>query len=320
MAKTEKSQYVAQVIRDYEKYFSSTEELRYKESDSLVEVMRKATQRSALGIFTAYEDNVIVLQDKLKSSVKFRLPENGSVMNGVTEGKTLPFIINNFLYEQHLPYPQITLEFDTNNITADNRKYRASVIYVEEIPREEGQRALLRANIVKKVKNGFDEHYSWSYLKYALEIDFAKVNSDTADYFDFVTVFKWDESDQTSPKETIQNTRHEIEVLLQFMLALSCRNVEVKQEFAPNPKENAKRAQKGHTLKYQYNTITINTDKGGKSDAGHGNGTGTGRTVSPHLRRGHIRRYENKNVWIESTVVKADKADDSLKAKKYVIK
>lgn len=317
--KSEKSQYVGQAIQQYENYLKMAERFKYKESDNLIQVMLKAKQRSEIGMLTTYDEKAEKLLVDLKTCVKFRLPDNGAVMSGVTEGKTLPFIINNFLYEQHLPFEKISLEYNTSNTTSDGIKYRASIIYVEEVPRE-GKRALLRVNILKNLKNSYDEKYSWSFLKYALEVDFEKVNNDTAQYFDFVSVLKWDESDMTNPKETITNTQNEIEVLMQFMLALSCKNVEVNKGYEPNPKENKKRQEKGHVLQYRYNTIHINTAREvakGVNQSGNG---ASGRTVSPHLRRGHIRRYENKNIWVESTVVKADKADSSMKAKNYVVK
>lgn len=319
MSKSEKTQHIGNAIHQFESYFVKTEALRYKESDGLAEVFKKAQQRAELGMLSVYEDSLSELTEKLKSAVKFRLPDHGAVMQSVTAGKTLPFIINNFLFEQHLPFQSIALEYDTSNVTAYNTKYRASIIYVEEIPRKD-KRALLRVNIIKNVKNPYSESYSWSLLKYALEVDFENVNCDTASYFDFVKVQRWDESDSTTPEETIINTQQEIEVLMQFMLALSCKNVDVAQDYPPNPKENVQRAKKGHAIRYQYNTITINSERieqDGVKRSGQSDGS---RTVSPHLRRGHIRRYENKNIWVEATVVKADKADNNLKAKKYIVK
>lgn len=318
--KSDKTQYIGQAIKEFEEYLRMSEQFAYKESDSMLEIMRKAKQRNELGLLTCYDEKAKELTANLQNAVKFRLPDHGALMSGVTEGKTLPFIINNFLHEQHLPFPQIALEYTTSNFTSEGVKYRASIIYVEEVLRED-KPALLRVNIMKNVKSDYAERYTWSFLKYALEIDFEKANSDTTEYFDFVKSIKWDEADSTNPKAAIINTQNEIEVLLQFMLALSCKNVEVNQGHEPNPKENQKRKEKGHALQYRYNTVHINTTRAAAGKAeGQANNGATGRTVSPHLRRGHIRRYENKNIWVESTVVKADKADGSLKAKQYVVK
>lgn len=320
MSKSEKSNYIAKAILQNEEFFKQIEQLEYKPTDSMIETMRKATIRSQAGIFTAYVDQLKLINEKLKNAVKFRLPKFGALMQDVTKGKTTPYIIDNFLYEQHLPFDSIALEYDTDKYTDEGVRYRAGIIHVEEVKKEEGKRAVLRLTILKNIKNHYDDSYSWSMLKYSVEIDFNKVNADTKDYFDYVKVLKWDEEDKTTEEKTLINTEHEVDILLQFLLALSCRNVAVGQEFEPSKEENAKRAAKGHALKYRYNTITIKVDRPQANPNGKYGSSNGARTVSPHLRRGHIRRYENKNIWVEATVVKADKADASLKAKNYVMK
>ncbi|WP_277200483.1 hypothetical protein, partial [Veillonella seminalis] len=46
---------------------------------------------------------------------------------------------------------------------------------------------------------------------------------------------------------------------------------------------------------------------------------GDGPKKATHIRRGHIRRYEHKSIWIEQTIINANNKEP-LKPKKYRIK
>jgi hypothetical protein len=320
MSKHDKTNHISKVIHEFETFLKLIEPLSYSESDSIVDTMKKAAQRAKL-MPSIYENSFRNCVNNLKNAVKFRLPENGSIMQDVTKDKTFSYVINNFLFQQHLPFPSIALEFNTNGTTSHGHKYRASIIYAEEVKNKNDERSIIQLTIIKHVQKVKNAPSEWSALKYIVEIDFNKVDSNTQKYSDFIRILDWDAKDTYSRTEEaiLANSKHEIDVLLQFLLALSCKNVNVAQEYPPSVAANKKRAEKGHPLEYQYNTITINTNSNNSQTSksiGHSN---PNRTVSPHLRRGHIRRYENKNIWVESTVVKADQSN-GLKAKQYIVK
>lgn len=89
-------------------------------------------------------------------------------------------------------------------------------------------------------------------------------------------------------------------VILEFIEALSCKNVEACIHQAASPK-NAQRI-KSHKLPiYETKFLTIKTSSD-KESVGMGM-KGSHASPRQHLRRGHIRRLESGNIWINSCVV-----------------
>ena len=90
-----------------------------------------------------------------------------------------------------------------------------------------------------------------------------------------------------------------VESLLELLEALSCRNVEQTTIQKCDASLNARRVNKGKLPLYEERILTI------KVNAKQGIGTRTGAHESPrqHLRRGHIRRLESGNIWVNACVV-----------------
>ncbi len=84
-----------------------------------------------------------------------------------------------------------------------------------------------------------------------------------------------------------------------FLTALSCRNIEQTIIQKCDKALNARRINKGKLPLYEERILTI------KVNAKQGTGTRTGTHQSPrqHLRRGHIRRLESGNIWVNACVV-----------------
>jgi hypothetical protein len=84
-----------------------------------------------------------------------------------------------------------------------------------------------------------------------------------------------------------------------FLTALSCRNIEQTITQKCDPALNARRINKGKLPLYEERILTI------KVNAKQSTGTRTGTHESPrqHLRRGHIRRLESGNIWVNACVV-----------------
>ena len=84
-----------------------------------------------------------------------------------------------------------------------------------------------------------------------------------------------------------------------FLTALSCRNIEQSIIQKCDKALNARRVNKGKLPLYEERILTI------KVNAKQGIGARTGAHESPrqHLRRGHIRRLESGNIWVNACVV-----------------
>jgi len=88
-------------------------------------------------------------------------------------------------------------------------------------------------------------------------------------------------------------------VMCELLEALSCTNVESSIHQPASPK-NAQRI-KSHKLPiYETKVLTIKASKSQSSSTGI---NGTHASPRQHLRRGHIRRLETGNIWVNSCVV-----------------
>lgn len=89
----------------------------------------------------------------------------------------------------------------------------------------------------------------------------------------------------------------EIGALLCFLNVLQCGNVKIEQSEA---KQSSKKINAAHPFD-SYHILTIDPVKHGSK----GSGTGEHRSPREHLRRGHIRRLENRKIWVNASVVGA---------------
>ncbi|MBI5430518.1 MAG: hypothetical protein HY938_08690 [Nitrosomonadales bacterium] len=97
-----------------------------------------------------------------------------------------------------------------------------------------------------------------------------------------------------------QDTHDESRAIMGLIEILSCNNV--RTETIPAPKAlNKKRTAKGKTPLYEFKVLTLDFQ-----DVHAVKTTSSQNThASPriHLRRGHIRRLENKTIWVNAAVV-----------------
>ncbi|KND60406.1 hypothetical protein BVER_03852c [Candidatus Burkholderia verschuerenii] len=99
---------------------------------------------------------------------------------------------------------------------------------------------------------------------------------------------------------TLAEARDEILALIQTGCVVNCANIDAPLLEAP-AKLNRKREQAGRTPFFDYRVLALRPPRSG---AGEGRG---GQHASPkaHIRRGHIRRLEHKQVWVSDTLVNA---------------
>lgn len=98
-------------------------------------------------------------------------------------------------------------------------------------------------------------------------------------------------------KEAAHDIGGEVRIVLELLEALSCKNVVIDN--AKIPKIGERGAANKNLPFYETKCLTI------KATQKQGTGTRTGTHESPrqHLRRGHIRRLESGNIWVNACVV-----------------
>lgn len=101
----------------------------------------------------------------------------------------------------------------------------------------------------------------------------------------------------------LSDTRDEVSMLLQTCVVLNCANVTTAEIAAPKL-INRKRKGKGKPPFFSYRVLQINAPRA------TGVSSGGGQHASPraHLRRGHVRRLEERTVWVRPAMVNAGAA------------
>lgn len=96
------------------------------------------------------------------------------------------------------------------------------------------------------------------------------------------------------------DAQDEISMLFQTGMMLNCANVTVPEIAAPTML-NKKRIAKGKQPFFSYRVLQVEAPRSAKSSAGGGYHA----TPRAHLRRGHIRRLEERTVWVRPAIVNA---------------
>jgi hypothetical protein len=95
------------------------------------------------------------------------------------------------------------------------------------------------------------------------------------------------------------DTLDEVSMLFQTGVMLNCANVMIPEIAAPTML-NKKRKAKGKQPFFSYRVLQVEAPRAAKSSAGGG---GYHATPRAHLRRGHIRRLEERTVWVRPAMV-----------------
>jgi hypothetical protein len=264
----------------------------------------------------------------INSAVHFAMPDNGQIFDDQLKG-----LVGQDL---HLPYKQITIEFATTDSYIGDAQSNSlmtvipstkSLILASEYEGE-GLVNFRKAVTERPYLEGFVKtgEYDWFY---------------TTDRFIHVVSFTSGKNLHWSPNplgvvingywtndggvrvtylptegmvlqaaisnnllEPIALSAHTaVRELLEFLEALTCKNVK-ESVHQSERKNNAKWVKLGKLPMYETRILTIDTAE--KQFTQTGSGENSGRTHSSprqHLRRGHIRRLESGNVWVNSCVV-----------------
>lgn len=112
-----------------------------------------------------------------------------------------------------------------------------------------------------------------------------------------------------------QDTNDEFVAVMELIEILSCKNVLTETLAAPQAL-NKKRAGKGKPPFFEYKVLML--DHLGQSKASTGAPKGAHASPRIHLRRGHIRRLAERNVWVNAAVVGNKQA--GMVMKDYAVK
>lgn len=212
-----------------------------------------------------------------KDTVKFLLPDDGKIMDHDTAMRALAGV------DLTLPFSTIALEYRTSEGTKDivvcsQSLDDPSIIRVATLTSFNNSSYWLGFPFVE-VENRINDDRTWSIRGPDLQGYFAQ--DDFKINFDAV----------------IDGLRYSASVLMYLLAALSCSNVTVVES---KPSAVRSVVRKGKQPLDTYHILTIN----GHATTGRTkSGAGIHSSPREHLRRGHIRKLESKNVWINSCVV-----------------
>jgi hypothetical protein len=275
-----------------------------------------------------YGDAIMLLSKLIDDSVHFALPDDGVILDGggfSLAGQTV-----------HLPFKRITIEYFVFSETDpqkgesfDNKR----VVIAEEISRSElcGLPVLIESEFYIKATcvtyhpghnlwvpdggfsitpcTGWDTDLGDSYAISPIQRE--KYKGIVADCFPFKF------HGGVSPRliESIkQDSVSNVRSIFELIEALSCRNVSTVNHQDASP-ANAKRIKAGKLPIYETKMLVVDTNytPSGKTREG-----GSHASPRQHLRRGHIRRLQCGNIWVNSCVV-GDPSKGRID-KQYIVK
>jgi phosphopantetheine adenylyltransferase len=100
--------------------------------------------------------------------------------------------------------------------------------------------------------------------------------------------------------QIVSNARDEVSMLLQTGCVLNCTNVQA-ETVSVAESLNKKRKSKGKEPFFVYKVLQVRESK----STNVGSGGGTHASPRAHLRRGHIRRLEEKTIWVRPSLINA---------------
>jgi hypothetical protein len=234
------------------------------------DILKKAQNFTDIELFhdKAQVSIFLGLLASIKSSTNFNVPDSGKILGATKEDYYPPVLEEN----TKLPFSGISLMFDDNNGTTKHLVH--AIQHDEEI----------------KIFTFFNpENKGWNICPKFMKM---RGNLCCQGYiFDLKKEYKEKEDDLE------MFLSHAIRAVLELLEALSCRNVVIDN--AKMPKLGSRGIENRKMPFYESKILTIKVTKN------QGVGTRTGAHESPrqHLRRGHIRRLESGNIWVNACVV-----------------
>lgn len=248
-----------------------------------------------------------------KNIQHFILPENGHLMDDHLINKSFSEIIQKYLIDQRLPFPIISIEFDTNDsdLPKDEVKNLKTLIIAQEHKEPDESSSYISLQCIHELSLNENLIRLAVPETFLIDIDADRIKARHG----VCTYYYDDNGNKGILNKDINNAYSSISKVIALLVALSCKNVTFKKSPPPNKKVNQVRQQKGLTAHRSYNFIVIDTTQAPNLNTSNHSSSST---KSMHIRRGHVRHYEDRNVWIEQTVINANKSE--LINKNYKVK
>lgn len=231
------------------------------------------------------------LSSGINQAVKFRLPDNGDLLgwHSMTPPRSVGDLIKTYAQPFRLPYDAVALEYQCPMDQNNEKNFDASVV------------------LAVQTGDGISIGYASRTLhdrggKFWVPGDFACTIYPNGTW-GFGGTIPASQSILDNLPEDAQNSRiseemgWEIMAIVQLIAALACRNV-TQRVCSPNAALQKKRAKNGRFPLYSYRILEIDE---GRAASGERHGSHASPRV--HLRRGHIRRLPDRNVWVNACVV-----------------
>lgn len=222
------------------------------------------------------------IHQSIKDSIAFRLPDNGLLFNEYNDSNKKR--LNTFVQEIRLPFPICTLEFELTKPSKDikntpllkTESYKYCIMLIENED---------YISIYDLIDDGASEGMCF------VSADALRLDKKTFDFYD-------NEHAYGVGCDLFNREK----VIIDFICALSCNNVEiVDSDIKPSAVKQQMRKQKGNIPLFVHKILSLNSKPMAGQQAKSKGGTHS--SPSCHLRRGHIRRLPNKNVWVNACVV-----------------
>jgi len=221
----------------------------------------------------------------LEEAVVFSLPNNGRILG--TKEKNIEY------EELRLPFQKTVLQFFYEIPAALGKSYQVIVLA------EEQEKTIEIYNFFKWLDKPTRK---WNVNPFMTTL--SKIGCVFQNQSDYLHGEMYSEAIYSKPEDELTKYSKDLRILsmyvfYEFLEALSCKNVEQTIIQKCDKALNARRINKGKLPLYEERILTI------KVNAKQGTGTRTGTHESPrqHLRRGHIRRLESGNIWVNACVV-----------------
>jgi hypothetical protein len=239
----------------------------------------------------------------IDKAIHFALPDTARLLDDGLKG-----LVDNL---SKLPYPIITVEYFAHDlsVTADDPIHNFYKSGVDKI-------CILAVEHPSPMysEKGFSLHTfgcdygGWATMPVGLFVpENAATKMSSLDDFKIIGTLP-DSCQKLYAAMTADRKKEVIEGMLkisalpvfELLEALTCRNVSAVNHQDASP-ANAKRIKAGKLPFYETKMLVIDT----RSSTSGKSGDGGGSHASPrqHLRRGHIRRLESGNIWVNSCVV-----------------
>lgn len=230
----------------------------------------------------------------------FKLPVNGTIFpREIERGGLIHDTVKRYGAELRLPYSEVILEFASTVTSTDINIPFSRVACIASDMRGVG---VMQDFAKEKLAAAGMECHDGVFISGAFYVPTTGwiPNGHSMVWFDDGRLFAIPNFSESPNSFYVASNdlQLEIEAVTMLICALSCSNVSMQSETAPE-KVNKKRAQAKKRVIRDHHILVIGASK---SERGEQLG-GTHASPRVHLRRGHIRRLDKKNIWVNACVV-----------------